>query len=229
MGQPLRVLSANLWNGRADASAFADLVVALSADVVAVQEVTPDQAEALARALPHGQIEPDWDHHGMGIALQRPATHSKIELHRRPARVATLSPEDWPHLERPVEITNLHIAAPQILFPYVGLAARRIQMRDFDAHFAGMDDAARVLVGDFNSTPRWPVYQRIASQFSDAAVAVAQLRGRKAEPTWGPWAGSPRVLRIDHGFIRGLRAEEFQVVEIVGSDHSAIVMDLSLI
>ena len=222
------MLSANLWNGKADAQAFADLVVALAADVVAVQEVTPDQAEALARALPHGQIEPDCDHHGMGIALQRPATHSKIELYRRPARVATLSPEDWPHLARPVEIVNLHLAAPHILFPYVGLASRRIQMRKLDAHFAGTDDAAQVLVGDFNATPLWPVYRRIASQFTDAAVAVARLRGRSVECTWGPWAGSPRMLRIDHGFIRGLRAEEFQVVEIVGSDHSAIVMDLTL-
>ena len=228
MGRLLRVLSANLWNGRADAQAFADLVVALAADVVAVQEVTPDQAEALASALPYGEIEPSWDHNGMGIALRRPATHSKIELHRRPARVAMLSPDDWPQLERPVEIVNLHISAPHLLFPYVGLAARRIQMRDFDAHFAGIDDAARVLVGDLNSTPMWPAYKRVASQFTDVAVAVAQLRGRSVEPTWGPWAGSPRVLRIDHGFIHGLRAEEFQVVEIVGSDHSAIVMDLTL-
>ncbi len=221
------MLSANLWNGRADAQAFADLVVALAADVVAVQEVTPDQAEALASALPHGEIEPSWDHNGMGIALRRPATHSKIELHRRPARVAMLSPDDWPQLERPVEIVNLHISAPHLLFPYVGLAARRVQMRDFDAHFAGIDDAARVLVGDFNSTPLWPAYKRVASQFTDAAVAVAELRDRSVEPTWGPWPGSPRMLRIDHGFIRGLRAEEFQVVRILGSDHCAIVMDLT--
>ena len=220
------MLSANLWNGRADAQAFADLVLALAADVVAVQEVAPDQAEALARALPYSEIEPGWDHNGMGIALRRPAAHSKIELYRRPARVATLSPEDWPHLERPVEIVNLHIAAPHLLFPYFGLGARRLQMRDFDAYFSGIDDAARVLVGDFNSTPLWPAYKQVASQFTDAAVAVAKLRGRSVEPTWGPWPGSPRMLRIDHGFIRGLRAEEFQVVRILGSDHCAIVMDL---
>ncbi len=41
-------------------------------------------------------------------------------------------------------------------------------------------------------------------------------------------AGAAPVLRIDHGFIRALRAEEFQVVEVVGPDHSAIVMDLTL-
>lgn len=227
MGPLLRVVSANLWNGRADAQAFADLVLALAADVVAVQELAPDQAEALARALPHGELEPARDHNGMGIALRRPAVHSKIELYRRPARVATLSPEGWPQLERPVEIVNLHIAAPHLLFPYFGLGARRIQMRNFDAHFADVDDAARVLVGDFNSTPLWPAYKQVASQFTDAAVAVAELRGRSVEPTWGPMPGFPRVLRIDHGFIRGLRAEAFQVVGITGSDHGAIVMDLA--
>ena len=32
---------------------------------------------------------------------------------------------------------------------------------------------------------------------------------------------------IDHGFVRGLVPEEFQVLDLVGSDHSAIVIDLS--
>ncbi|MCP4036021.1 MAG: endonuclease/exonuclease/phosphatase family protein [bacterium] len=86
----------------------------------------------------------------------------------------------------------------------------------------------RLIVGDFNATPYWPWYRRMVSQFTDAAVAVADKTGVSPRPTWGPWPGSPKVLRIDHGFLRGLTVEEFEVFEVVGSDHSAVVMDLTL-
>ena len=81
-------------------------------------------------------------------------------------------------------------------------------------------------MGDFNSTPLWPAYRRIRSHLTDAAVAVAERRGRRVGRTWGPWASAPRLLRIDHGFVSGLEVEEFRVVEVFGSDHSAIVMDV---
>jgi hypothetical protein len=86
---------------------------------------------------------------------------------------------------------------------------------------------ARIVVGDFNATPYWPWYRRMVSQFTDVAVAVADKTGESPRSTWGPWPGSRRLLRIDHGFVHGIEPEAFEVVDIVGSDHSAIVMDLS--
>ncbi len=86
---------------------------------------------------------------------------------------------------------------------------------------------ARILVGDFNATPYWPWYRRMVSQFTDVAVAVANKTGVSPRPTWGPRPGSRRLLRIDHGFVHGLEPEAFEVLDVVGSDHSAIVMDLS--
>jgi endonuclease/exonuclease/phosphatase family metal-dependent hydrolase len=53
-GGALRILSANLRNGGADPEAFADLVRETGAEVVAVQELAPAQADALARVLGHG-------------------------------------------------------------------------------------------------------------------------------------------------------------------------------
>ena len=85
-----------------------------------------------------------------------------------------------------------------------------------------------MLVGDFNSTPLWPSYRRIASQLADAAVAVAQVTGRPLVSTWGPGAGARRVLRIDHAFVRGVTALDFRVVNIAGSDHDAIVIEFSV-
>ena len=74
-GFGFRILTANLANGAADADAFADLVEAAEPDVVVVQELAPDQAEALARVLPFGKLEPTRTHDGMGIALESRIIH----------------------------------------------------------------------------------------------------------------------------------------------------------
>ena len=59
MGSSLRILSANLASGGADPEAFAELVRRCEPDVVAVQELAPNQADALARLLPHGELSPN--------------------------------------------------------------------------------------------------------------------------------------------------------------------------
>ena len=57
MGGRLRILTGNLANGAADPQAFADLVRSYRADVVAVQELVPEQAEALAEVMPYGVLD----------------------------------------------------------------------------------------------------------------------------------------------------------------------------
>jgi len=229
MGGTLRILSANLWNGRADAEAFADLVLALAVDVVAVQEISPEQAEALSAVMPYGELEPARDHTGMGIVMQRRGSMARIPLPSRDARVTTLDPVHWPQLTQPLEIVNVHISAPQVVRPVPGLWERPQQVSGLLRWLGERPSDQRVLIGDFNATPAWPAYRRIASHFTDAALAAAQRRGRPLEATWGPWHGSPRLARIDHGFVRGLDVEEFQVVQVLDSDHSAIVMDVSVL
>jgi endonuclease/exonuclease/phosphatase family metal-dependent hydrolase len=242
LGQSLRILSANLWAGKADPEAFADLVGAMAVDVVACQEIDPAQAEALRGVLPYGLFEPDERFRGMALALRRPGQAARVPMHFRDARVAWLSPRDWPEIPTPLEIINVHIIAPHLGFiPIWPLLQRRRQLASLEGYLAnghalrpfdlGAEEdsspGGRVLIGDFNATPIWGVYRRIASQLTDAAIAVAQQSGRPVRSTWGPWHGSPRLLRIDHGFVSGLRVDEFQVVDVLGSDHSAIVMDLS--
>lgn len=227
MGESIRILTANLWNGGADPEAFADLVMALAVDVVCVQELTPDQADALARVMPHGELDPNNDFTGMGIAMRRPAKIHRVPLTCRDVRVATLEPCEWPGLNGPLELANLHMAAPHTVRPKMGLGLRFKQMRDL-LPWLGRDDKPkqRVMVGDYNATPVWPVYRQIAAHLRDAAVEVARRRGERPRPTWGPWAGSPRLLRIDHAMVEGVEVEDVQVVHVPGSDHSAVVVDV---
>ena len=124
MGPKLRVLSANLWNGRALPDAFAELVSAMDVDVVAVQECTPEQAEALCQVMPYGLIQPSYVG-GMGIALKRPGDVERVELPKRPAYCVQLTPENWPGLGQSVEIVNVHFAAPHIFRPKMPSAIKR--------------------------------------------------------------------------------------------------------
>jgi endonuclease/exonuclease/phosphatase family metal-dependent hydrolase len=222
----LRVLSANLLNGGADPPALARLVETLAVDVVAVQELTPDQADSLARVLPYGKLEPLRNHQGMGIALRRPGAVSRVPLPHRSALAAQVEVEGCPGGS--VEVLNVHIAAPHRPPPWWALPVRRGQLRALEAYLDGTPRPHRALVGDLNSTRFWPLYRRLLQRFRDAAVEAAARNGGRTARTWGPWPGAPRLLRIDHALVAGLEVRGVRVEPIAGSDHSAIVVDLAL-
>jgi endonuclease/exonuclease/phosphatase family metal-dependent hydrolase len=224
-GFGFRLLTANLANGAADPSAFADLVEAAEPDVVAVQELAPEQAEALARVLPFGKLEPARDHHGMGIALRAPGSVRRLSLPYRSAFVAELA---WPEDDDPVEVLNLHLAAPHVHPVVQRFLDRRGQVRDVIAHLGATPRRRRVLAGDLNATPLWPAYRRLRAHLLDAIADAARRSGRRPQRTWGPWSGSARLLRIDHVLVQGLAATATRVLPLRGSDHSALVADLRL-
>jgi endonuclease/exonuclease/phosphatase (EEP) superfamily protein YafD len=221
----LRLISANLRHGRADPEAFAELVRREDAAVVAVQELGPRLAETLAALLPHGKLEPTQDGMGMGVALRRPSAVERLALPHRDARVARLEPEEWPELRERVEIMNVHISAPHTRVPH-SWRDRRGQLAGLEAYLTAAE-GPRVLVGDFNATPLWPVYRRLAALLDDAAALVAAREGRAPARTWGPTPDAPRLLRIDHVLVDALEVRALRVVPLPGSDHSAVVADLS--
>jgi len=232
MAGRLRILSANLWNGRADPDGFAELLEREGVDVACVQELAPEQAGALARALPHGVLEPADDYTGMGIALRQPAEPASLPLRYRPLRAARLDPKDWPGLSDPVSVWNVHVRAPHSFPQHVSWATRRAQLRGLLAHMRGDAAGPRlVLVGDFNATPVWPVYRSVAREIEDVARAAARRAGRRPARTWGPlWRRLPRVrlLRIDHAFARGVEVTGVRCLDVPGSDHDAVCVDVAL-
>jgi endonuclease/exonuclease/phosphatase (EEP) superfamily protein YafD len=229
VGSRLRILSANLLNGGADPDALAELASGLEVDVAALQELAPEQAEAVAEVLPHGALHPARDHGGMGIALRRPARGERVPLPARDALVARLEPPDWTGLARAVEVVNVHVRAPHLLPTWRTLAQRRGQLRGLLGHLATSGDGPQVLIGDFNATPLWPLYRRLAALRRDAAREDARRRGARPRPTWGPGPRAPRLLRIDHAFVQGLAVEAVRVAPLPGSDHSALVVDLACV
>jgi endonuclease/exonuclease/phosphatase family metal-dependent hydrolase len=161
----------------------------------------------------------------MGIALARPAQVRRLPLPRRDAWVADLSAAEWgPHA--PLEIMNLHIQAPHSLPPWRTFAERRGQIAGVAAYLDSVPCSRRVLVGDLNATPLWPAYRRLARHLTDEVLGHAERVGRPVRPTWGPWPGAPRLLRIDHVMGNGVTAVQVEPIRIVGSDHDALLVDL---
>ena len=221
-------MSANLWWGKASADALLARVREFEVHALCCQELGFEQAEAIREELRFGQLSPAADASGTGIALRRPASVEIRPMTYRALHVAKLDPEGWPELQAPIELATTHFAAPHIK-PYgLGLRTRSRQAREIENYLVQNPVERRLLVGDFNSTPLWPSYRRIASQLTDAAVAVAQVTGRPLVSTWGPGAGARRVLRIDHAFVRGVTALDFRVVNVAGSDQDAIVIEFSV-
>lgn len=224
----LRVMTANLWWRRADPAALAKCLEAVEPDVLAVQELGHEQAEAIASVLPYGHLEPRLDYEGMGIALRRPAEVRPLSLDRRDARVARLAPDLWPGLEREVEVVNVHVLAPHAFPFWRALRTRRGQVRALAHWLDENPHAARVLCGDLNATPAWPAYRRLAERLTDVAHHHAARSGERPARTWGPWHGAPRLLRIDHVFASGGQVLDVRPVSIAGSDHTAVVVDFEI-
>ncbi len=227
MGARFRLITANLFNGRADPVAFAALTRAVDADAVAVQELSPEEAEAIGGVLPFGKLEPARDSSGMGIALRDPGNVWRLPLSARSAFVAELTPRDAA-IGSSIELINIHIIAPHLWPVARALHHRREQLEGLERYLDGSARRPRVIVGDYNSTPLWGVYRRLAARLSDAAVTVARRNGRRPGRTWGPWPGAPRLLRIDHALVSDLTVHDCRVLPIRGSDHSALLVELSL-
>ncbi len=216
----MRILSANLWNDAAEPGELMARLDDWKVDLVAFQELGPNQARALSERYSHGKLDPATDYRGMGIAANRPIEVNRISLSCRDARVARVEREVF-GVRSDFELINLHLLAPHCWPPWRTLPGRREQVAGI-LRWVGGNPGPQMLVGDLNSTPVWPAYRRLLREFNDAAG-----RGGEAiQRTWGPTASAPRLLRIDHALTRRMEAQRVRVVPIAGSDHSGLLIDV---
>jgi endonuclease/exonuclease/phosphatase (EEP) superfamily protein YafD len=214
----LRILTANLYNGRARPAALAAVLDATDPDVVAAQELAPGSAEVLAERFPHGLIHPSLDHTGIALAASSPIAVTRRHLPHRDGMQGLLDLAGG----RVLELWSVHLANPVDSPPPI--RARRAQVRALERAVAGTGPL--VVVGDFNATPIWPAYRRLTRGLTDGVAEWADASGRRPAPTWGYRAWLPAVLRIDHALMRGMRVAHASTVRVAGSDHRALVVDV---
>jgi endonuclease/exonuclease/phosphatase family metal-dependent hydrolase len=248
---PIRVMTWNLQRGQAlagrveaaDMAPFAALVAASRADVVGLQEVTRDEADAIGRALGWPRpayVEtkrpcPDFPPPlpatcvPFGNAIlsrysQGPAEHWALPASRgeesREDRVLLRSVVDADGRALPVYVTHLASNATR--------SEREAQATAVLARVDERDSGPSVLVGDFNAAPTDDVVAIITDRFVDAWDVGPDDDGEGDGFTSNAVLGLRR--RIDYVFIRrdrGLRVTDAEVVAEVLSDHLAVVAEIS--
>ncbi|MEV0680823.1 endonuclease/exonuclease/phosphatase family protein [Actinosynnema sp. NPDC050436] len=215
-GQDVRVLSANLHHGGADAAALVGAVRDHRVDVLALQELTPGAVAALDRAgladvLPHRVFLPAPGAAGSGLAARHPLTTRAL-----PAR--TTFPQAAALVSVPgadVEVVSVHTLAPTVPGGPVPWQRDLAGLPERD-----LDGPVRVLAGDFNATLDHVGLRRLLNRgYVDAADQVCE----GLTPTWPSRGYWPPVV-LDHVLVDNrCPVEEFRVLDLPGTDHRAVV------
>lgn len=215
-------MSANLWGPNVDPAGLAHVLRDVDPDVLVVQELDPPAAEPIAAHFPHHRLNPIGETMGSGIATRRAANLARIPLRYRSGWSAQLGPDAWHELPGPIEVIGVHMANP-VAWPWWRSSVhRRHQLAGLLTHCDAVP-GPRVIVGDLNASPAWPLYRRMTGRFTDGAVAAGT-----PERTWRFQARTPPLLRIDHVFGEGVEFASTQPVRVPGADHLGLVVTVRL-
>jgi endonuclease/exonuclease/phosphatase family metal-dependent hydrolase len=220
-GPVLRVLTANLYFGRADAEVIVARVRQAGADVLFLQELTEDAVTRLKQAgledlMPFALLELRGGSRGSGI-------YSRFPLSEGPPLAPTHMAQPSALLELPggdaVELVCVHPVTPRL---GRGGAAR---WREELAVLPPPGELPRVLAGDFNATLDHAAFRDVLRLgYADAA----QQAGNALTPTWGP-PGRGAVLTLDHVLVdRSCAVLACSVHVLPGSDHQAVYAEIQL-
>jgi endonuclease/exonuclease/phosphatase family metal-dependent hydrolase len=220
-GPMLRVVSANLFFGRADADVIVARVRQASADVLFLQELTQEAVTRLKQAgledlMPHAQHDLRGSSRGSGI-------YSRFPLSEGPLVAPT-------HMAQPtalLKLPNGYVAELVCVHPVTPTLGRRgaVQWREELSVLPPPGKFPRIVAGDFNATLDHAVFRDVLRQgYADAALRT----GNALTPTWGP-PGRGAVLTLDHILVnRGCAVLGYSVHSLPGSDHRAIYAEIQL-
>jgi endonuclease/exonuclease/phosphatase (EEP) superfamily protein YafD len=222
----LRVLSLNVWKGRADPAAVVRAIERHQVDVLVVQELTPGMVRRLSEAgigtlLPHCHLDPRPKASGTGLWARWPLT----PLPPVPGMVAAapralIQPVDgWP-----VTVTGVHPKAPM-----------RHNVRRWQQELAAIrstlvnSDGPQVVAGDFNaSRDHRPFRDLLNAGFLDCADAAR----RRSWPgfTWPAGRWIPSVMRLDHVLVScgSATVSASRNILVPGTDHRGVLAVIQL-
>lgn len=184
-GEDLVVLSWNLEVGSRPVAVSVAALLASDADIIALQELTPDVAAAieaddeLTLRYPYRTLVPTTGFTGMGILSRHPISEPNIG--QEPARIEAV-------IETPggdLRVLNAHPLPARIRLPFTFDTARRdedLATLHEEASAAIRRGERLLLVGDFNVTPDEPGYRTLADGLRDLHTDVGMGPGW----TWRP-------------------------------------------
>lgn len=217
----LRVVSANVYDENPDRDRLARELLRAEADVLLLQEITPEWAVTLHRngfsvRYPHNVVEPLRGAGGQAIFSRLPLEDVRVTYAER-----------WPTISAAVDVdgTRIHLVDVHAIGPPHGIG---IHERTVDSivGVARSLPRPRVVAGDFNATP----YNRTMERFADLGLDSAhELRGRGLAVTWPNGDEPLPPIRIDHVLVdEGLTVLRVEELRGRGSDHAPVLVDLAV-
>jgi endonuclease/exonuclease/phosphatase (EEP) superfamily protein YafD len=217
----LRVMSVNLFEGRADPS---DLMRSAGeqADVLAVQELTPEVADRLSAAgldatFPYRWIDPRAGASGVGLWSRLPVHEAR--------RIGGYA---FAFLSARIQVPGISIDPTVVVAHVPGPWPSPIDSwrRDLDRLPATLLEVAEqtgggsvIVAGDFNSTTDMrPFRGLLRNGYRDAA----EQSGAGIKPTFPADGRLPPFVAIDHILIRNCTTASLSTITLPGSDHRGL-------
>lgn len=233
-GTPLRVMTFNHLYLNRDLEDIKAVILRGDADVVALQELTPEVAAGLRRDLrgryPYMDLRPASEAtgtEGVGLLSRLPFTDARYDEAYRGQRVNLRVGE------RDVTLVNLHL-----MIPFGGRAADRplafdprrrgLQLESLERAVTDLTGPL-IVVGDFNLSDREPGYGRLERLMTDVYRRTRTGFGFTF-PSGRALLGVPlpHLVRLDYVWVRGLEPVTAATDCRTGSDHCLVVADVRL-
>ncbi|MGS0683840.1 endonuclease/exonuclease/phosphatase family protein [Nakamurella sp. GG22] len=220
----VHLITANMLLDNTDVAGLSADLLATDAEVIALQEVTPEnlaglRAAGLLAAYPHQVLDPLPEFHGSAILSKLPiAAGGVIDVAGSPMTRA-----DIVTAAATFRLINVHTVAP---LGEVDSATWRAQLSALAA-MPGEFGGPLVMAGDFNATAdHAPMADLLRSGVRDAYVVA----GSGVGATWPQWAGPMiPVMRLDHVLVDGgVTVRSAQVQHNPGSDHRRLSVELAI-
>lgn len=241
-GPELRVMTLNALGGGADAARTVALVRDRGVTVLALQEATPAFLDDLSAAGMDDLLPYAVDHaapgvRGSSVHAAFPLTDEGDAGAGTEAFAMPRASVEVPGYAFPVEVVSVHPLPPVGPATMDGWrdglrALARLDAADPQGGAGPLDpgtppheEGLRILAGDFNATLDHAELRRVL----DAGyLSAGDVLGRGLEPTW-PVGGSVPGVTIDHVLVdRSMGVGSYEVVEVAGSDHRAVLARVTL-
>jgi len=223
-GAVVRVVSANLRYGRADPQA----VVRMArdhADILAVQELTPEKAELISAAgmdavLPYQALRAREGAAGVGIwsrfPMRRGAEYDEFSLGLLTAQVQI------PDATGEVTVIAAHMSTPVFRVWRADLARLDTTLQEIGASA----DGPVMLAADLNATPDNLEFRRLLRGGYRDAAEQAGAGLTRTYPSDVPLL--PPVFAVDHILTRGCAATSVSTLPVAGTDHRALLAEITI-
>ncbi|MDO0972817.1 endonuclease/exonuclease/phosphatase family protein [Mycolicibacterium frederiksbergense] len=221
-GTTLRFVSANLLLGQAEPAAVARLA-AEEADILAVQELTPELAAALSPALardfPYSALRPRERAAGVGLWSRYPIISSGSD--ESFSRGLIYAGVQVPDTDFATTVVSTHMPPPRSAFD-----SWRSDIVRLGPVLRDLPPGGPVVVGgDLNATPDVREFRQL---LRDGYRDGARQAGAGLTRTHPSNVIIPPLLAVDHIITRDASVTSLRTVEVAGSDHLALAATVVL-